>query len=210
MQHDPSLGDSAELAALYASGTLEPAERDRFEAHVDAGCDACSREVRECMAVISQMMLATPAVTPESSTREALLQRVSADVCLVPKPSPLHPHLAVPESKTAALRPVTKRASEGGWTATEVDGVEIRVLHVDREQDSFAALVRMRAGAAYPAHTHRGPEHCLVMEGTLRVGGEVLHSGDYHMAPMGSEHGIQQTDDGCVLFITSSLSDEFA
>lgn len=227
MPHEPSMGDPAELASLYVSGWLDPSERERFESHLDAGCATCQRELFETLQVALRLAEAVPAVAPAQGTRDALLQRIAgaeqqAGDARTAKPSPLQPQLATePESepveraapskrpKERSPRPVTRRAADAHWKPTAVEGVEIRVLHIDRANDSFSALVRMRAGASYPQHRHRGPEHCLVLKGTLRVGNEVLRVGDYHMAPAGSHHGVQETDDGCVLFITSSLSDEF-
>ena len=69
-------------------------------------------------------------------------------------------------------------------------------------------LVRMEAGSSYPQHIHDGPEECYVLQGDLRVGDEVLGRGDYQRAAPGSRHGIQSTENGCLLFIVSSLTDE--
>jgi anti-sigma factor ChrR (cupin superfamily) len=104
---------------------------------------------------------------------------------------------------------VFNKASEASWERTAIEGVAIRTLFVDRENNQFTALVRMQPGSSYPRHVHAGPEQCLVIEGDLRVGEEVLHAGDYQRAPTGSRHGVQSTEHGCLLLITSSLTDQF-
>jgi anti-sigma factor ChrR (cupin superfamily) len=79
---------------------------------------------------------------------------------------------------------------------------------MDSARDRMTCLVRMAAGTAYPRHIHAGPEECLVLEGELRVGDEMLRAGDYQRAAPGSHHPVQSTDRGCLLLIVSSLSDE--
>jgi anti-sigma factor ChrR (cupin superfamily) len=66
----------------------------------------------------------------------------------------------------------------------------------------------MDAGSSYPRHVHNGAEECLVLEGDIRMGDAVLHAGDYQYAPPDTLHGVQSTEKGCLLLITSSLSDE--
>ena len=104
---------------------------------------------------------------------------------------------------------IIKKASEAAWESTAVEGVTIRTLFVDQENNQFTALVRMAPGTSYPPHVHGSPEQCLVLEGDLRAGGEVLHAGDYQRAPTGSYHDLQSTERGCLLLITSSLTDQF-
>jgi len=35
-----------------------------------------------------------------------------------------------------------------------------------------------------------------------------MHAGDYQRVEVGSEHPVQSTENGCLLFIVSSLHDE--
>ena len=73
----------------------------------------------------------------------------------------------------------------------------------------MTAMFRMAAGTSYPEHIHDGPEECYVLEGDLHVGDRmVMHAGDYQRATPGSEHDEQWTEGGCLLLVTSSLSDE--
>ena len=48
-----------------------------------------------------------------------------------------------------------------------------------------------------------------MLEGDLHIGEDVMHPGDYQFAPAGSRHGVQSTEHGCLLLITSSLNDRF-
>jgi anti-sigma factor ChrR (cupin superfamily) len=69
-------------------------------------------------------------------------------------------------------------------------------------------LVRMTEGASYPSHRHAAAEECLVLEGDLIVGEDVLRAGDFQRSEAGSVHPPQSTRAGCLLYILSSLEDE--
>jgi anti-sigma factor ChrR (cupin superfamily) len=209
MKNHHSLGDPAGLAALYAGGAMGHEERAEFEAHL-AGCEACRAELQQLHHVLAALAAAVEPVTPDPRTREALLRRIAAQASSPGTPSPLGEELqagAPPGDPGAGL--VIQRAAEGCWEKTAVEGVSIRRLFVDRPNNHFTALVRMAPGTSYPGHVHNGPEECLVLEGDLRVGEDVLWPGDYQRAPVGSRHGVQSTEQGCLLLITSSLTDEF-
>ncbi len=208
--HDTKLGEPAELAALYAAGALTDAERDAFEAHLESGCAACAAEVRLYGPVTADLATALPQEAPPLRVRDSLLDRIRHAAVAAEGNSPLLPHLRA-EARTdpGHPNPVVHRPTEGPWQDTAVAGVRLRVLHVDQARNHFTALVRMAPGTAYPRHVHSGPEECLVLEGDLRVGDAVMRAGDYQYADVGSAHGEQSTENGCLLFITSSLSDEF-
>jgi predicted ChrR family anti-sigma factor len=208
MSHSHAIGDSAELAALYATGAMPPAEQATFEAHLNAGCRQCAAEVRALLEVAGELGSLAAGVEPRAVTREAVLARVRTTTETTTKATPLEKHLtAALQGSQANL--LTRRADENAWEDTAVPGVRIRVLNVNEAANEFVALVRMAAGASYPSHNHGGPEQCLVLDGDLRVGDEVLKPGDYQFAPEGSRHGVQTTETGCLLFITSSLNDVF-
>lgn len=205
MKHSHFPGDPAEWAALYAAGALTPREREQFEAHLAAGCEACQAELRQLENVITSLAGAVERATPDPRVREALLKRIATSQEGL---SPLRRHLHdAPPAQGPEL--FLQKAQEAAWKEADVPGVRIRTLFVDREHNQFTALVRMAAGASYPCHVHSGPEECLVLEGDLRVGDLVLWPGDYQRAPAGSRHGEQSTEKGCLLLITSSLTDVF-
>jgi anti-sigma factor ChrR (cupin superfamily) len=70
-------------------------------------------------------------------------------------------------------------------------------------------LVRMAAGTSYPGHRHARAEECLVVQGDLHVGDDlVMHAGDFQRAEPGSVHVPQWTERGCLLLVTSSVDDD--
>ena len=86
----------------------------------------------------------------------------------------------------------------------------MRRLFVDRPNNRMTAMFRMAPGTDYPEHVHNGFEECYVLEGELHVGDDiVMHAGDYQRADGGSEHARQWTERGCVLLVSTSMSDEW-
>src|SRR5918995_3126613 len=71
-------------AVPYVLGALDPAARDRFEAHA-ATCPDCLRELEELRPVADQLGLAVPQDDPPPALLSALLQRA---VALTPTPAP--------------------------------------------------------------------------------------------------------------------------
>ncbi len=194
-------------AELYAAGALTPEERANFEAHLAAGCDACGEEVGALGKVAAALAAALPPQVPDPRVKAELMSRIAGEAVSREAASPLLRHFAAEAFAASGL--VVRRAAGAVWEATDVPGVLVRTLFVDRDKDQFTALVRMAPGASYPPHTHAAAEECLVLEGELRVGDDVLRAGDYQRAAAGSRHPAQNTDAGCLLLITSSLCDIF-
>lgn len=210
MSHEHSIGEPAELAALYAAGALSPEAGAAFEAHLDGGCILCAAAVRDLNNAVLALADAAEPVAPSPQTRDKLLQRVSDGEPAAAKPAPADPQVWKAWQSNAAAGLFTQRGDEAVWESVGIDGISIRRMFVDRERNQFTALVRMAPGTAYPRHLHNGPEECLVLQGDLRVGdtGIVLRQGDYQRAEPGSDHPIQSTENGCVLLIVSALDDE--
>lgn len=97
---------------------------------------------------------------------------------------------------------LTVRASEGQWIPF-LTGVEIKILHVDEQQNTQTALWRMQPGSVLPAHDHTVDEECLVLEGAIRSGDFVVHAGDYHLGFAGQPHTHIVSDTGALLLIRS-------
>jgi anti-sigma-K factor RskA len=68
-----------EWAPLYAMAVLDGEERAQFEAHLAAGCLACTTMLSELSGVVTALAWATPAIPPRPELRERLLARVRAE-----------------------------------------------------------------------------------------------------------------------------------
>lgn len=194
-----------EQPALYAAGALTPRERLAFEAHLATGCARCRDEVDAYASTTAALIEAVPQAEVPPSLRATLLARIAAEP--VGTASPLLRHVEAEGDDNAGL--VIRRGTDADWEQTDVPGVSMRILFVDHDRGFYTAMVRMAPGASYPSHVHGGPEECLVLEGRLRVGSDVLDAGDYQRAASGSRHPEQRTDQGCLLLITSSFDDVF-
>src|SRR5262245_5901989 len=197
--------DPKELAALLAAGA-EPTSQDAEHA---LDCDAVLRaEFAEFARAIEALAVTAAPVDPPADVRARLLERIERD----PRPA-LDAATKAQVWRSWSSNEENRdllivRGNDGAWEETGVSGVRVRRLLVDRSRNQFTALVRMAAGTSYPRHVHNGPEECLVLEGDIRMGDAVLHAGDYQYAPPDTLHGVQSTEKGCLLLITSSLSDE--
>jgi anti-sigma factor ChrR (cupin superfamily) len=103
-----------------------------------------------------------------------------------------------------ALKPAADiRHDEGEWTATEVAGIAIKTLYTDTSKRTATLLMRMDAGARYPAHNHHGAEQCLVLKGDVRWGELVYEEGDFLVMGKGSHHPEITTVHGNLLLLVS-------
>ena len=100
------------------------------------------------------------------------------------------------------------KAGQGKWSPTPYAGVTYKLLHVDKAAQTSTVFLRLQPGAKYPSHRHKAVEHCLVVEGDVRLGELSLTAGDYERADGNTDHGTITTDNGCTLLIMASLHDE--
>jgi anti-sigma factor ChrR (cupin superfamily) len=207
--HGHSNDTMRETAALYALGALTSEERDTFEAHV-AACEACAVEVRSFLEVTASLErgVSGGGIQPSPKVRDELLRRVAEEKSRDGSETQVWKRWSEIPGAFIAPGLFTLRANEGTWEETAVPGVSVKPLFVDRERDYVTMLVRMAPGTSYPCHRHGGAEECYVLQGDLHVAGQVLHAGDYQRAEDTSEHGVQSTEAGCLLLITSSQHDE--
>lgn len=79
-------------------------------------------------------------------------------------------------------------SSDGSRVQTEIPGLALKVLTINRERDSAVVLMKIQPGTRYPAHHHSGAEECYVLAGEVTIKGRRLHAGDFHHAEPGSDH----------------------
>ena len=102
------------------------------------------------------------------------------------------------------------RAGEDDWQPSGVEGVDVRLLYLDRTTERQTVLVRMQPGAVYPVHRHEGTEECYVIQGDLWDGDLCMETGDYVCFEPGTEHGPLSSERGCLLLVTASIHDKAA
>lgn len=128
-----------------------------------------------------------PSGTPSNPEDDALLARVRTRVMR-----------EVSAQSQSALH-TTVRADAVPWQRV-APGVERRVLF--ETDTTISSLLRLAAGTTVPGHAHPIHEECLVLEGTLKIGQDlVLHPGDFHVGLQGVAHADASTDTGAVVFL---------
>jgi len=190
-------------STLFLLGELAPEEHAAFEAHLH-GCPGCRAEVHDLADAAALAVGAPPADLLARLRRRIAGERGTGEArSASPQVQPWKAwSVASPE------RGVLVRRDEGSWQDTAIPGIRVRSLFVDEANDRVSMLVRMDPGTAYPAHRHGGAEECYVLEGDLLVGEYRMRAGDYQRLDLGSVHGVQSTDEGCLLFVVSSRHDE--
>ncbi len=211
--NDPLSPDAiAELAALYVLGSLGSEDAQRLEARLERGDNDVVSAVETAQRTIAELDIDTvvPVDPPSSDLRSRILTSVSEDDATQVGDVSTQVWRGWTSGHATPLADglATLHDGDGDWEVTGVDGVIVKRLFVDNERKTITMLVKMAAGASYPPHRHAAPEECLVLAGDLHVAGEVLGPGDYQRAEADSIHGVQSTENGCTLFITSSQEDE--
>lgn len=201
----------AQNAAGYVLGTLTNEEHAAFEAHLQAGCEACQTELTEAQATVAEMDLARfgqAEVDTPKSLKERLIQRIGIPESHAEEATARRREWQHWKADEASEELAIVRSASGGFRPTEFEGIEVRPLSVDADRDTVTMLIRMAPGSSYPEHKHAAREECFVLSGDLQVGGEDMLEGDYQVAPEGSLHPVQSTRGGCTLLIVSSQHDE--
>jgi anti-sigma factor ChrR (cupin superfamily) len=104
------------------------------------------------------------------------------------------------------LDTVTIRENEGEWVAVK-SKITVKPLSLDRVAGTRSFLMRLQAGAQWPAHEHSVDEECLVLQGNITIGDLTISEGDYHLAPKGVAHGEFISEKGALLFLRAGIKD---
>jgi anti-sigma factor ChrR (cupin superfamily) len=197
-----TIGDSAELAALYLAGAMSDDERAAFEAHLVAGCAACDREMLALDSVFAALGEATDAVAPSATARIAALARANESLGEL-SPEQVAGVRALAAEVDKSLPELMEASQE--WRRLELDGIALQRLGHDRAAKRITALVRMAPGSSLPGHAHDEGEQCVVLHGELSIGDRVLRAGDYRYWKPGEAQPRQTTALGCLLLVNSPL-----
>lgn len=99
----------------------------------------------------------------------------------------------------------TVAADQGRWRELG-GGLQLKILH--RQGDVMSYLVRMAPGSQLPAHRHPMEEECVVMEGSVSIGGQRIHAGGFHLGRKDVLHEPLISDEGALLFLRGAVPEE--
>lgn len=175
-----------DLAALYAAGALTPAESAQLELSRQSGWPEFEAAVGPFTLTTADLAADLPEVAPPPGVLTALLAAIDAPP-------------AVPPGYT--IRP----AADADFHPLPYPGVSMRLLHIDRLANRFSCLLKFAPGGRLPGHPHSSAEECVVLDGTLMVGGVRMNAGDYQRVEAGVTHVEQWSDTGATAFVTAPL-----
>ena len=99
---------------------------------------------------------------------------------------------------------------ESGWLPLRVAGASVKLLSFDEASEYAIVLGKLDPGARYPGHQHKHPEDLYMLSGDLHIGEYTMRPGDFHHAEAGSTHGVNWSEQGCVLLAVLSKEDLIA
>jgi anti-sigma factor ChrR (cupin superfamily) len=179
---------NAELTCAYALRALPLREVSAAEAHV-AACADCRHELESLRAVVDGFVSwPTDVLRPTTSLQERLARRIAEET-----------------GKESAL-PSAAQWSEPDWEQV-APGIECKLLATDTERCRVSMLVRLAAGASYPAHTHADVEELHLLDGELWIDGRALVPGDYNHGVPGTGDESVWSETGCTCVLITSTRD---
>ncbi len=137
--------------------------------------------------IMASLLDAAPSAAPPHALRAKMLARIH-------------------NNPTSMKDLITLRSDEGKWIQMR-PGIEVKLLFQDKNSKSRSLLMRVHAGATFPAHEHDGVEECLVLEGEFNMGDLILRAGDYHLAPQGAAHADLSSRTGALLFFRTCVTE---
>jgi anti-sigma factor ChrR (cupin superfamily) len=95
---------------------------------------------------------------------------------------------------------LTVQRDEGIWE-TLGSGLRRKIVHVDAATGRASYFLELAKGARLPEHEHPADEHCVVLEGTLRIGARTFGAGAYQLARSGFPHPPVVAETAAMVFI---------
>src|SRR6266496_1312496 len=101
-------------------------------------------------------------------------------------------------------------ADEADWTALDVPGVAIKILHTDAATGASTVLTRIGPGAIIPQHRHtKADETVYVIEGDFVEDGQSYGPGSFFAGSAGTNHGPHSSTGGCIVLTRFSAALDF-
>ncbi|WP_068512739.1 cupin domain-containing protein [Leptolyngbya sp. O-77] len=227
MDHAPCLCD---LTALYALGLLDETGLQQINDYLEE-CPELATEMAELEETVATLPYSLDWMSPAADLKDRLFQRLHQDA-VQPAGSSLSEAAPPPAAEplaafsfrqmreaVAAARILMRQFSSGNrltvrgrdldWQPYRVPGVSVAPLYVDLAKREVTALLKAEPGAVYPIHRHAAPEEIYMLDGDLRIDGEVYGAGDYIRSRQGTVHEPSETVGGCMFLVRTSLDDEY-
>jgi hypothetical protein len=180
--------EMSEVTCAYALQVLPASEVVAAEAHI-ASCPDCRRELQSLCPVVDRFVSwPTDVLRPPNSLRARLAVRIAEETGKEP------------------VLPSVRGWSEPEWEQV-APGIECKLLATDAERHRVSMLVRLAAGASYPAHTHAGVEELHLLDGELWIDERKLLPGDYNYGAPGAGDDRVWSETGCTCVLVTGTKD---
>jgi quercetin dioxygenase-like cupin family protein len=197
---DPNSHDTTEQleerVALYALDLMAPEEAKALDERLRQGDPRLESALRLYREAAASLALSLPEEPPGSGLRSRVMDAIARES-------------QQPAGEINMRFEVAIRAGEMDWQQTPVPGVKVKRLFLDRQAGLQTSLLRMEAGASFPAHRHAKAEQCLVLEGDVGWKDLIFTAGDFVCFPQGSAHPVIQTVKGNLLLIVGDPRVDF-
>ena len=175
--------DRDALAAEYVLGTLGAEARER----------------------VARQLLQDPALQEAVDAWSARLGDLDDGEVRVEPPAAIWDRIESALDKAAPTPfSITLRSAEGQWDPL-VEGIEKKILFVDRDAGMVSFLLRFAPGAILPSHPHSKTEECVMLEGEATVGDQRLRAGDYQVISPGVAHPEIRSESGALVYVRGEL-----
>jgi anti-sigma factor ChrR (cupin superfamily) len=192
----------SELAALHALGALD-GEDARVFASLLAENPEARAESKSFAHVPEALARSLPSASPPPGLKERILAEAERSKARQHAGEAMKQLLPRSDHGLAFLR----AAEATPWIPLPVAGASVKLLSYDEAAGYAVVLGKLEAGSRYPGHRHIHPEDIFMISGDLHVGEEIIRGGDFHHANAGSEHGVNWSEEGCVLLCVLSKED---
>ena len=194
-----------ELAALNALNAIDGEDAREFERllakSAEARCEA------EAFAAVAAALAKSPIpFLPPAELKEKILRQVEQQKTRANAEAQLRKLAPRSQDGFASL----KNAGETGWLPLRTPGAFVKLLSFDETSGHAVVLGKLEAGGRYPAHHHRNAEDLFMLSGDLHIGEEIMRAGDFHHAEAGSTHGVNWSEQGCILLAVLAKEDLLA
>ncbi len=180
-----------DLAASYALGNLSDAEKKEFEELLRQRDGTIERDLKSFAEIVEYLLYHAEPLKEPDGLEKRLFAQIKKE--------------GSKKKKDEGFLYV--RRNEGEWVEI-MKGVKVKNLYKDPGKNYSTLLVKMDPGATFPDHVHTDTEECYIIEGDLKMGGEVFGKGDYIRAEAHSTHESISTEKGCFLLISASEENE--
>jgi quercetin dioxygenase-like cupin family protein len=197
------LAQIKELAALHAAGALDGAELRLFTQLLAENAEA-RRELASFGGTVESLVESLPSgPRPAPELKQKILRAAERSK----ERADLEARLSALAPSAAGGFGFLRQAATANWLPLPVPGAFVKLLSFDPENGYATVLGKLEPGARYPAHKHIHPEDIYMLEGDLHIGEETISAGDFHHAAAATSHGVNWSENGCILLAVLSKED---